>query len=436
MKTKLAFLIVMIAHWGTGFSQTGIFYWPDSTTSNYRLHTIRQTGEGDIYMVGICTDAIDKNMQPLFVRTDKNGKLIERNVIDVPDLYEMSGFLLMPKSSNCTNDCYPMKLFGTKVEGGSPSLYTQPCDAKGNTQGTEAILVNSPEIMGSLATVNDSENIFSFSIQTHENRYNVRLVKEKYREVKSESYIGDIGEQEKYIQVNSPYNELCDGVIPDGDEFVYLLCSRNYSDTVQDFMIYKVSLKADSVVWGNEIKSRMNAASANICKAGDNTLVVVFNYTDKNNIVNSKTGLLKINMLNGDTSAVAGNFSMRADGLLKLKNGNYMLYGGVFKTDDSAGYNPYIKAKWILLDKNFNTIYEDEMGMFDTPDANLPSLAMTVNPTMSELAQAVQLSDGRIAFAGRVYMPNHTKPDEIIYSSRYNRPMLFITGPDGKFRKD
>ncbi len=435
MKNKFAFLAILLVQFKIGFSQTGIFYWTDSTIANYRLHNIVQTKEGDLYMVGITTDANDKNQQPLFIRTDNNGTLITKKVIPADDLYELSGFLLLPKMSDCTTGCYPLKLFGTKVQSNIPVFYTQPLNVNGEPQGSEATLASSPQIMGSIASVNDSENYFSFSKLTSQSVYNVRLVKEKYREVKGYSgAFGSVAEQEKYIAVKSPYTELCEDIVPVGDESVYLLCRRNYSDTLSDYIIYKVSSSADSVVWKCEIKSRKNMAAAKLCSASGSEMILMLTYLDNYDLNRYKAGLLQINLTNGDTIAVGNLYEMRSDGLLKLKNGNYVLYGGVTKAEKGIGL--YMKAKWVLLDKSFNLIKEDELGMFDAPDANLPGLAMSVNPTMSELAQAVQLADGRIAFAGRVYMPNHIKPNEILYSQRFNRPMLLITGEDGKFRKE
>jgi hypothetical protein len=72
--------------------------------------------------------------------------------------------------------------------------------------------------------------------------------------------------------------------------------------------------------------------------------------------------------------------------------------------------------------------------MFDAPDAELPGLAMTTWPTASDFLTAIQLSDGRIALGGRVYMPMQTKPDEIILSPRINRALLLIMDKNGGFR--
>ena len=436
MNKKLSILSAALFLSAAAYSQTGIFYWNDSVPSNNWTNTIEQTPEGDIYMVGTTTDALNKNPQPLFIRTDKTGKLIVKKTIEAPDLFQLIGFLLLPKASNCTSDCYSLKLFGTKAESGSPSFYTQPLNAIGDPQGTETTLTNAAQIMGDVAAINDSENYFSFSRRLANSTYNVRLVKEKYREVKNASYPGFVAEEESYIALNSDYNELCQAIIPDGDDFAYLFCSRNYSADDADAVIYKVWVKTDSIVWKQEIKSRMNVASPGLFKGGDNMLVMLLNYPDNTVADSGKTKLLQINMTTGDTVAVTKSFNIRSNGILHLKNGNYMLYGGGLNTNKDVANSASIKGKWIVLDKDFNKIKEDEMGMFDAPDANLPSLAMSAAPTMSELYKAVQLSDGRVAFTGRVYMPNHTAPNEIIYSARYNRPLLLISDQSGNFRKE
>ena len=436
MNKKKSLLLLPLFQFCGAFSQTGIFYWNDTLTSNNWITSIAQTPKGDIYMAGTVTDADDKNPQPIFIRTDKNGMLLVKKVVEAPGLFQLIDFLLLPKASNCNVDCYSLKLFGTKAESGVPSFYTQPLSANGEPQGTEATLSNSPQIMGDIAPINDSENYFSFSRHSTGYPYNVRLIKEKYREVKDASFPGFVAMQEKYIAIHSDNNELCQGVIPDSNEFVFLFCSRNYSANNADAVLYKISLKTDSIVWTREISSRMNIATPGIFKGSNNTLIMLLNYSDNLVADSGKTRLLQINMTTGDTVAINKSFNLRSSGLLMLKNGNYVLYGGRLQTNKDLGNNVSIKGKWIVLDKNFNTVKEDEMGMFDEPDATLPSLAMTVNPTMSELNKAVQLSDGRIAFAGRVYMPNHTSPNEIIYSRYYNKPMLFITDQSGNFRKE
>jgi hypothetical protein len=80
-------------------------------------------------------------------------------------------------------------------------------------------------------------------------------------------------------------------------------------------------------------------------------------------------------------------------------------------------------------------IKQDEMGMFDGPDAFLPSLAMAAFPTASDFLTAIQLSDGRIACAGRVFMPSETSPEKVIGADRYNKAFLVLMSADGKFRE-
>jgi len=73
--------------------------------------------------------------------------------------------------------------------------------------------------------------------------------------------------------------------------------------------------------------------------------------------------------------------------------------------------------------------------MFDPPDSEIPGLGFSVFPTSSDFLSALVLSDGRIAFGGRVYMPEDIKlaVEELMFAPRYNFNLVVFAKQNGDF---
>jgi hypothetical protein len=134
---------------------------------------------------------------------------------------------------------------------------------------------------------------------------------------------------------------------------------------------------------------------------------------------------------NGTQIQMTETSEICANGVLTLNNGNIFLYGSKYQ---AVGNYIITKAAYTLYDPAMKIVKEDMMGMIDGPDAYLPGLYISMFPTSSDFLTAIQLSDGRIACGGRVYMPRETTPVAIQTSERYNRAFLVLMDDNGNFR--
>jgi hypothetical protein len=212
----------------------------------------------------------------------------------------------------------------------------------------------------------------------------------------------------------------------------FILLAKLYNDELSSYtsLIYKIST-AGEMIWKKNLEVYPIFQGQGIAEGKNKSLIYVCSIGAEKDI----TGTTKMLTLDssGNTLSTIEIPDIRANGVLALNNGNFFVYGSHFQ---QAGMYIISKACYKIYNPKFVKIKEDEMGMFDGPDAYLPSLAITTWPTASDFLSAVQLSDGRIACAGRVYMPDEIAPDKIIFSDRINKAFLVLMDTDGKFRAE
>jgi hypothetical protein len=112
---------------------------------------------------------------------------------------------------------------------------------------------------------------------------------------------------------------------------------------------------------------------------------------------------------------------LSANGMLKLANNQLVLFGSKFYVDQKQVVT---KGSFTLLGAGFNELFSKTLDQNDAPDTklNLPV------QTSSDFTTAIELHDGRIAFAGKVFM---TLPQGI----KRNVPLLMIINADGTYHK-
>ena len=86
------------------------------------------------------------------------------------------------------------------------------------------------------------------------------------------------------------------------------------------------------------------------------------------------------------------------------------------------------------MNKELSLIKEEELSIQDKPDSEYPAEAMKKLPTSSDLIAGYELNDGRIALAGRVFMPINKAAAKNINTARHNCALLILTDKNGNFR--
>lgn len=416
MKNKRSLLILLLLPAGLLRAQTGCFWFGDTTSElvNNRIIAMKEGASGDIYMLGKASDHAYNNVQPYWAVCDKSGKLRSQKTLDTKkDVFELNNFVVCGENK--------FRIYGTETADGRQTPMPVTVDAKGNMPETNAMLTTTNTLCGDVCQLDGETAVFAKTVQSSSTGiFHISVFKYS---VKDDSQIW-------YKKLDAEGNEEASRIFQMKDGSLILL-AKLYDDrlTTYNTLIYKLS-SAGELIWRKTLDGYPIFQGQGVAETKNNGLVYICsrgterdtNCATKMFMLDSSGNLLSQKELKG----------IRANGILGLKNGNYFLYGSHFQ---SAGIYLITKACFRIFDSSMKLVKQDELGMLDGPDAQLPWLAMSAWPTSSDLLTAIQLSDGRIACGGRVYMPTTADPEKIIFSDRVNRPMLLLVSSAGEFRK-
>ena len=393
-------------------AQKDIFYWTDTSTAyiNHRILSLVEYKK-NVYALSKSQDKDFDNPHPSFSRISLQGKVQNFTVYpDVNDIYELNALVVQPNEE--------LRFYGTAVNNRKFIPYINSVTQSGVMANTSFMMVSVPHFVGDAKQINASECVWAKSIQgSATNRYNAFV------------YRVDMSKGDNIVWkaiLSSEYNEECTRLVVLPDTSVLLLCKRYTDETFLSWIpvIYKMDPKG-TILWNKELTDFADFADQNL--AADKNSIYYSNSMGNEKAGTNSGNIIKLDQKGEVLSRVAIE-EMNPNGILVLKSGKVLLYGGVYKP---LGMQFVEKGKVILMDDKLTKIKDRAMNDFDKPDGELPSLAMMTKPTSSDILTAIQLSDGRVALAGRVYMPRYTKPDEIMLSPRFNRNLLIFAGDDG-----
>lgn len=418
MKTKkssLLFLLLCILP-AISFSQTGVSWFGDSTSKlvNNRIISIKESSNGDLYLLGKASDGVFNNPNPYWAVCDKTGKLKSQTTLAASNkYYEINNFTI------CSSDRF--RIWGTETVNEKLTISLNTINAQGEIQGTDAIMTNTNTLTGDVCQLDNEYAVLAKTVQSSSTgRYHISIY--KY------NLLND--QQTWYKTLTTEDNEEASKVFALKDGSIIVL-GKIYNEqlTAYTSLIYKLS-PAGELLWKKNLNAYSTFYAQGISEGKNKTLFYICS-TGNESIPESSTKVYSLDS-NGTLISVKEIEDIRANGVLTLKNGNVFLYGSTFKT---IGAYIISKATFIIFTSEMNSLKQDEMTMMDGPDAFLPSLYISAYPTASDFLTAIQLADGRIACGGRVYMPAETSPPAIITSERYNKAFLVLMDAEGKFRK-
>lgn len=407
------FLFCILA--GTVFAQTGVFWFGDSTSNyvNNRIISMKEKPGGGLYFLGKASDRQYANVHPYWGSCDKSGKLIVQKTLETTnDIFELNNFVV------CSENKF--RIWGTETVNNRQTLLLNTIDAKGNLPGSDAILTNTNTLCGDVLQADAQTAVCAKTVQSSSTGlFHISIYK----------YNLENDQQIWYKKLDAEGNEEASKLFLMKDGSVILL-AKEYDERLTTYtsLIYKLSSTGE-LIWRKSIAAYPIFFAHGIAEGKNKSLVYVCSIgSERDTVCSTKICSLDSSGNLLSTNEVPG---IRANGILGLKNGNFFLYGSHFQ---KASVYIITKACFKIYDPNLKLLKTDELGMFDGPDAQLPSLAMSVWPTSSDFLTAIQLSDGRIACGGRVYMPTEKDPEKIIFSDRVNKGLLVLMSSDGKFR--
>ncbi len=399
------------------FSQTGVSWFGDSTSNrlNNRIISIKESSNGDIYLLGKASDAVYNNPSPYWAVCDKAGKLKSQTTLATANkFYEVNNFTI------CSAD--RCRIWGTEVVDNKLTISLNTINTKGEVQGTDAILTSTTTLTGDVCQLDKEYAVLAKTVQSSSTgKYHISLY--KYNVIDDQ--------QVWYKTLTTEENEEASKVFALKDGSVIVL-GKLYNEelTAYSSIIYKLSATGE-MLWRKEMTNCRGFYAQGVSESKNKGLIFICS-TGNESVPESNTKIYSLDS-NGTLIIMKELEDIRANGVLTLANGNIFLYGSTFKT---TGTYIVSKGAFRIFSPDMAALKQDEMGMMDGPDAFLPSMYSSAYPTASDFLTAIQLADGRIACAGRVYLPMETSADAIIESERHNIAFLVLMNADGKFRKE
>jgi hypothetical protein len=407
---KSGLLLLLFSLNATG--QRDIFYWTDTSTAyiNHRIVSLVEYNK-NVFVLSKSLDVDMDHPHPSFSRVSLQGKVQNFTVYkDVNDIYELNALVVQPNED--------LRIYGTSVSNNKFIPYINSVTPNGVITGNSITMVTVPHFVGDAQQINARECVLAKSIQgLATNRYNAFV------------YRIDMSKNDAITwraELTSDFNEECSRLVVLPDTSVLLLCKRYTDETSITWIpvIYKLDPKG-IVLWNRELSDYAGFTFQNI--AADINNIYYSNALGNEQSGSNSGNIIKLDQKGYIVNRVAID-DINPNGILVLKSGKILLYGNEYKHD---GVQVVKKGKVILFDDMLSKIKERTLGEMDKPDVELPGLAAAMKPTSSDITNAIQLHDGRVALAGRVFMPLHTGGDEILLSPRTNRNLLIFAGDDG-----
>lgn len=384
-------------------AQTGIFYYPvnnELLPHAQALHIV-PLPHGHLMLLNKNSDPQYNRMEMLFIEIDNNGNKINSFNIAQEDLYELvkmepvgEAELVVLGNKSLNKELFPFSLKINKK--GEVIEQTDESSIYSNFINDAAYLENNKALV--LYTKTNKTDKYNISL------HQVNLKNNKIEWLK---------------KISSEQNEEATQVIKTPDNMVYVL-GKKYNDEVTDYVpiIYKLTSDGNQI-WKIGVDVPSNFYKQSICFDENNNVVYACGYT-KNPTGFSETRVVKFNK-NGQQEdyCVINDFS--SNGILKLSDNNFLLYGSKFYVDEKQVVT---KARYIIINENLTEKANVFLTDKDKPDADIES----ERTTSSDLLTAIELENGKIALAGKVFMPNAITPEK-----RQNNPLLIIINKDGSY---
>lgn len=398
------------------FAQTGVSWFGDSTSRfvNNRIISIKENSNGDLFLMGKATDSAYANMHPYWAVCDKTGKLKSQTTLATNNnYYEINSFTV------CSPD--RVRIWGTETVNERLTISLNTINAKGEVQGADAMMTNTTTLTGDVCQLDATYAVLAKTVQSSSTgKYHISIYK----------YNMQTDAQAWYKTLATDDNEEASKVFALKDGSLIVL-GKLYDAGITTYstLIYKLSSSGE-MIWKKNFTGYEKFYAQGVSEGKNKSLIYICSIGNEATM-EGKTKIFSLDS-NGNSVATRELDDIRANGVLTLANGNIFLYGGVYKT---VGRYVISKAAIRIFSPEMNLLKYDEIGMFDGPDAFLPGLYISSFPTASDFLTATQLKDGRIACAGRVYMPTTADPDKIMFSNRTNKAFLVLMDANGKFRE-
>ena len=383
-------------------AQISVFYYDDGneTYKNNQVIKLLEASNKDIYLLGKAADNKYQEITPLLIRVDKKANLLFQKIISSESLYDLKGMILLPNQN--------IKIFGTSKTNDKYYPYERTITPDGAIKTEESSFSVFSTWINDVKYLNDNRVLIVETKDGKAGKFNISIFK-----VNTQN-----NNQEWHRKISSEDNEEADQILVLKDKKIIIL-GKKYADDLLSYVpiIYKLSSEGKQI-WKKGIDVPKNFYNQSISVDENGILYYICGYTKESTGL-CETRLITLSSDNKEINHITFK-EISANGILALKNGNFFIYGSNIFVKSA---HVITKAKYIIFNKNFKTVSKKQLGNKDVPDSEFTKNKFNISPTNSDLLTAIQLSDGRIACAGKVFMPNMKN---IKNSSRRNNALLLL----------
>lgn len=390
--------------------QTGIFFYPalHSSFAHTSIVDVAEAANTEIYLFGKASARDYSAAVPYFGRFDKQGRALEHKFYGDISVWSLNKMTILPSQS--------VRMYGTSENNGKYSPSTLQITPGGKVEKKIQSSIVYSTIHGDMAC--KGETVVVVQTKIGENKiYNISV--QKINAAK------DVVVWE--LPIVSEQNEEATRVLICADNSVLVL-GKQYSANMRSYspLIYKVS-SSGKISWRKNIAVSDNFFTQNIIQVDRSTFAYICSYS-KEYLGTSETRLMLLSS-SGDPIKNTTVANINANGLVALEGKKVLLYGSNLAI---LSNRVVTKAKYAIVNKNLEILYQRELGSSDAPDSFMPQRYATILPSTSDFSSATVLKDGRIVLAGKVFMSSDPLSPDPRGRDRSNVPLMVILDENGQ----
>jgi len=396
---------------GSLISQTGVYYYANDNIDypNTRILSLTEANNKEIYVLGKSSSLNYDINVPYFARIDKRGNLLVQKNLKASSLFDLQELIILPNQY--------IQIYGSEQKAGKFLPYIKTINAVGEVKDTDINFSVYSTIINDLTTFSEDHVLVVETKLGKLEKYNINVYKFNLEENK----------QDWYKKISSEVNEEADQIITLKDNNIVII-GKKYNDEMTSYVpiIYKLDSEGNKI-WKKGISVPENFYTHSIDANSEGRLFYTCNYSRESTGA-SETRVITISP-NSDVLKYETLQEISANGILALSNDNFFVYGSNILVNESRVIT---KAKYLIIDPELNILKTHEMSNIDFPDNKFPE-GLNIMPTSSDINVAIQLSDGRIACGGRIFMPQTLEADKILSSQKQNNGFLILLDDHGNF---
>lgn len=409
----LTTLLLILFAFSNVKAQTGIFYYsnPSDNFINNKVVALTEAPNQELYLLGKLSNSSYEKTIPYFCRVDKRGNMLVEKAIEKVQVYDLNHLFILNNQR--------VKIFGSKRQGPIFAPWIATLGSQGNIEKQKSDYVVYSTILNDVGSFGQDHVVLAETRVDNKNIYNINVI--NFNASKDATIWSK--------QLNSAQNEEASETITlqDGN---LLVLGKKYNYDLSDFspVLYKVDPNGKAL-WKVTITVPDNFYAQDIKEDSEGNLIYMCSYS-KEYMGTNETRLIKLDK-NGTKIRYNVILDISGNGIVMKPDDQIVLFGSNIKVINER---PITKGKYVLVNKDLKQVFAKAFSSQDKPDSEMPEDVAKNLPTVSDLTTGILLNDGRIALAGRIYMPADPQNANPYGTDRKNFALLVLLNSSGKLK--